>query len=54
MRKTTLSHYCYDSFLFDFDKDEEGDLLPLIYDVFKEYNLNISEVRGKNYGEMLE
>ena len=50
--ESKLIHYTFDSFLLDMDSSEESELLPLIKDVFKKYNLNISEVRGKNYGDV--
>ena len=51
-KKTKLIHYCYDSFLFDVDRDEE-EILDTIRGVFKIFKLNIKEVSGKNYGEMV-
>jgi hypothetical protein len=40
--------YTYDSFLIDWDEDEE-DELEQIKDIFKEMNLSIKINRGKNY-----
>ena len=50
--ESKLIHYTFDSVLLDFDSSEESELLPLIKDVFLKYKLNISEVRGKNYGDI--
>lgn len=40
--------YTYDSFLIDWDEDEEAEL-EQIKDIFKEMNLSIKTNRGKNY-----
>ena len=40
--------YTYDSFLIDWDEDEENEL-EQIKDIFKEMNLSIKINRGKNY-----
>jgi hypothetical protein len=40
--------YTYDSFLIDWDEDEEAEL-EQIKDIFKEMNLSIKINRGKNY-----
>ena len=46
--KTKLVLYTYDSFLFDFDEDEE-DVLWKIREVFIKYQLNIKEIEGYDY-----
>ena len=40
--------YTYDSFLIDWDEDEENEL-EQIKDIFKEMNLSIKINKGKNY-----
>lgn len=46
--KTKLVHYCYDSFLFDFDDGEE-EILGKIRGVFEKFKLNIKEEIGYDY-----
>ena len=47
-KKTQIVHYCYDSFLLDWD-DEEEDVLKQIQNIFKEMNLLIKINKGYNY-----
>ena len=47
-KKTKVVLYTYDSFLFDFDKDEKH-LIEEIRGVFKKYKLNIKEKYGYDY-----
>jgi len=46
--KTKLVLYTYDSFLFDYDENEE-DVLWKIREVFIKYTLNIKEIEGYDY-----
>lgn len=46
--KTELIHYCYDSFLFDYSK-EDGNMSEPITKIFKKYKLNYKAKQGKNY-----
>jgi hypothetical protein len=50
-KKTKLILYTFDSFLYDFD-DEEEDLLSDIRLIFSKQKLKIKEVSGLNYGEL--
>jgi hypothetical protein len=47
-KNTKIVLYTYDSFLLDWDEDEE-DELKQIEDIFKEFNLLIKISRGRNY-----
>ena len=47
-KNTKIVLYTYDSFLVDWDEDEE-DELKQIEDIFKEFNLLIKISRGRNY-----
>jgi hypothetical protein len=47
-KKTKLIHYCYDSFLFDFDEKEKN-CLENIKKIFIMSGLNIKIKEGKNY-----
>jgi len=47
-KKTKLILYTYDSFLFDFSKDEQ-DVMDNIRDVFNKYKLNIKIKQGYDY-----
>ena len=47
-RKTKLVLYTYDSFLFDFSR-EEKDLFNSILDIFKKYKLQIKYNYGDTY-----
>ena len=46
---TKLVLYVYDSFLFDFDEDNEYFLLKEILNIFKKYNLKVKIKEGSNY-----
>ena len=46
--KTKLVLYTYDSFLFDYDEEEE-ELLKKIRKIFEKYKLNIKEIEGYDY-----
>ena len=45
---TKLVLYVYDSFLFDYDKNEK-EVMYKIKDIFDSHNLNIKAKKGKNY-----
>jgi hypothetical protein len=47
-RKTKLVLYTYDSFLFDYHK-EDKEIMKEVLDVFKKYNLKIKMKHGRNY-----
>ena len=51
-KKTTLCLYVYDSFLLDVD-EKELDVVEEIKKVFEKYKLNISENKGKTYGDLV-
>ena len=48
-KSTKIVLYTYDSFLFDIDKNEEQTLVPQIYNIFKDFKLNIKTKQGFNY-----
>ena len=50
-KNTRLVLYVYDSFLLDFDENEQ-DILDKIFDVFKNKNLQIKIKKGKNYNNL--
>ena len=47
-KNTKLVLYVYDSFLFDYDKDEK-EVMYKIKDIFSKHNLNIKAKKGKTY-----
>jgi hypothetical protein len=51
-RKTKLILYCYDSFLFDFCKEEGKDLLYIISDILEDGGYKTTCRYGKNYADM--
>lgn len=50
-KKTKLVLYTYDSFLLDYDNDEEK-VLKDIKNIFKKYQLNIKQKEGNNYNNL--
>jgi hypothetical protein len=50
-KNTKLVLYVYDSFLFDYDKDEP-DVILQILGIFNKYNLQVKTKDGKNYHEI--
>jgi hypothetical protein len=50
-KNTKLVLYVYDSFLFDYDKDEP-DVMLKILGIFNKYNLQVKTKDGKNYHEI--
>jgi hypothetical protein len=50
-KNTKLVLYVYDSFLFDYDKDEPDVMLEIL-GIFNKYNLQVKTKDGKNYHEI--
>ena len=50
-KKTKIVLYTYDSILLDYHNDDN--VLELIKEVFKKYNLKIKATKGDNYGNMI-
>jgi hypothetical protein len=50
-KNTKLVLYVYDSFLFDFDKNEK-ELIPQILEIFEKYKLQVKIKKGKNYNDI--
>ena len=50
-KNTKLVLYVYDSFLFDYDKDEPDVMLEIL-GIFNKYNLQVKTKEGKNYHEI--
>jgi hypothetical protein len=48
-KNTQIVLYTYDSFLFDVDENEEQQLMPQIYNIFKNFNLNVKTKQGRDY-----
>jgi hypothetical protein len=50
-KNTKLVLYVYDSFLFDFDKNEK-ELIPQILEIFEKYKLQVKIKKGTNYNDI--
>jgi len=50
-KNTKLVLYVYDSFLFDFDKNEK-EIIPQILEIFEKYKLQVKIKKGKNYNDI--
>ena len=48
-KKTKIVNYCYDSFLFDIDENEEENIRVEIEKIFKKFNLNTKTKEGYTY-----
>ncbi len=51
-KKSKLVHYCYDSFLIDFDKTDGKQTINKIKEILEQDNYNVSVKWGLNYNEL--